>query len=204
MQVRNKSLIVFALGMTSLVFCFPAHGEAATCKTVKQCRSVAHYNRSIVTRDQARFRVARGQASGKTRVVAAESTCHTVQTCRAAVFKVVKARKWNETTWHRVFTSNTASDAMLVVRYDFASCGPAAQAEAHDIVGWESGWVRFNINGAGDTSWWQFERPAHPDISLSEAEDIEWSTQRAKRDSKCGRDWSPEWSSVRDHGKDWN
>lgn len=101
-------------------------------------------------------------------------------------------------------TAQTVANAHRVVRYQFHDCGAEATAEALQIVGWESSWQRYNVNAAGDTGWWQFELPAHPDISTAEAEDVQWSTERARRDSHCGRDWSPEWSSVRDHGKNWD
>lgn len=212
MKVRNvRRILCSAIMLLSVWAVFTAPTEAAGggrvgpgCQTVRACRVAAHYNRSIVIRDQARFRVARRQSVVKVRYPAAETTCHTVKVCRQRVAVVVKLKNQQEKAWHVVLTSNTVYSAHLVVNWVFASCGPVAQTEATDIVGWESDWIRTNINGAGDTGWWQFELPAHPDISVRNAEDILWSSQRAKRDSKCGRDWSPEWSSVRDHGRDWD
>lgn len=199
---RPMRLLAATLPVVAALLVLPgvASAKPAACKTIPACRTAAAWNHGIITRDLERLSVARGQAGGARALPA----CHTLGSCRGLATSQAKSRVWAEGAWRYTLTANTPATARLVIRYEFAPCGAEAQRRALLIVGWESSYYRYSRNGAGDTGWWQFELPAHPDITAAQAEDIEWSTLRARRDSRCGTDWSPEWSSVRDHGEPWD
>lgn len=196
------ALLLVAATLFVLASMYEASSYAATkrCPSITTCRTAIAWNHAIVVDVNRRLAIANNRAGGGR---AAPPTCHRIESCRDVLARQKHARLWAEGAWQRLRHDNSPAGAMRIVRYRFHPCGKVAQARAHLIVGWESGWIRTNVNGAFDTGWWQFELTAHPDITVAEAEDAWWSTGRAVRDSKCGRDWSPEWSSVRDHGKTW-
>jgi hypothetical protein len=183
--------------------------RSTPCSTITRCRKAAAWNHSIVVDRNLKLAIANGRAGGGRDL----RSCHTLGDCRRLAAEQKHARLWSEAAWRHLRHDNTPQGAMRIVRYRFHPCGRVAQARAHLIVGWESRWQRFNINGAGDTSWWQIEKGSdsppghgwdpHPDISVAQAEDAWESTGIAVRWSRCGADWSPTWTSVRDHGMDW-
>lgn len=210
-HVKRTALAVAVLALL-LVGAPSALGGAAkpkTCKTIGCLRSAIAWNHGVLNATNARIAIANGRAGG------GRSTpkCHTLSGCAHLLSSQKHSRIWSQGTWGHIRHDNTPAGAMRVVRYLFAPCGRVAQIRAHLIVGWESGWKRFEINGAGDTSWWQIEKGSdsppghgwdpHPDVAVEQAEDAWQSTEIAVRWSKCGRDFSPIWTSVRDHGRDW-
>lgn len=193
-----------------LGFCAIANASTRPCKPIAKCRTSIAWNHQVINTLNGRLAIANGRAGGGRSTPA----CHTLAACQRLQRSQSSSRIWAEEAWTRLTHDETKHGAMRVVRYLFHPCGKTAQVRAALIVGWESSWLRFNINGAGDTSWWQVEKGAdsppghgydpHPDVTVAQAEDDWASTEIAVRWSKCGTDFSPTWTSVRDHGKDWD
>lgn len=196
-----------------LGFCAIANAAKPTphrAPTISSLRAAIAWNHSVLNATNGRIAIANGRAGGGRSTPA----CHTLTGCTHLLASQKHSRVWSQQTWVRIRHDETPNGARRVVRYLFHPCGKTAQVRAALIVGWESAWLRFNINGAGDTSWWQIEKGAdsppghgydpHPDVTVAQAEDDWASTEIAVRWSKCGTDFSPTWTSVRDHGKDWN
>jgi hypothetical protein len=200
--------VIIAVGVGLSIACLfssdalaaPSAAAKAPHQTVAALRVAIRWNHTVVTTLNRRIAIANDRAGGGR----ANPTCHAIESCRLLLRRQQHARIWAEGAWQRLITSETPSGAMRIVRYRFHGCGATAVARAISIVGWESRWERFNVNAAGDTGWWQIELPAHPDVSYAQATDAWESTGIAVRWSKCGANWSPTWSSVRDHGKDWD
>lgn len=195
-----RRVLMVALVVTSTATVAVAHDGKHQCSTITRCRHAITWNHSVVASVNARLAIADNRTPGGR----AAPVCHQLVSCRLVLRQQVHARVWAEGAWQHFTHDNTVAGAERIVRYRFTTCGgPIRAQQAHSIVGWESGWKRYNINGAGDTSWWQIERPAHPEVSLAAAEDAWTSTGIAVRWSHCGENWDPAWSSVRDHGMNW-
>lgn len=188
--------------VVALLLAAPAAGASSKCETVRQCRAAASWHHSI--RQTYAKRIATAEGRALPRKASAVSEIHSVQEGRLAVARAVKGEAWARATWAHVRSDNSVAGAERIVRYRFAPCGAEAQRRAHLIVGWESGWSRYNQNAAGDTGWWQIELPAHRDVSYAQATDAWESTGIAVRWSRCGSDFSPTWSAVRDNGQSWD
>lgn len=198
-----RHLLCASILALSLVAVLSASSDAKKreCSTITKCRESITWNHSVIASLSTRLAIADGVAPGGRAV----PLCHRLSSCQRLQREQEHSRIWAEGAWQRLIHDNSIVGAERIVRYRFTTCGgPAKAAEAAQIVGWESGWQRFNVNAAGDTSWWQIERPAHPEVSLEQAEDAWVSTGIAERWSACGQNWDPTWSSVRDHGRDWD
>lgn len=179
------AVIVAALSLGTIT-------AAAAPPTVRELRHAIAWNHSVVVDMNARLAVANGRAGGSRTLPA----CHSPRACTIQLRQQQHARRFALGAYRHLLADNSRAGAQRVVRYRFHPCGAIAVTHAFDVVEHESGWDRDSVNSAGDTSWWQFELPAHPDISVAEARDIDWSTKRAVRDSDCGRNFSPEWTAA--------
>lgn len=196
--VTIVALNIVALGVGRLV------GEATSathrpCPSITKCRESISWNHSIVATVNERLAIADGVAASGGRVI----VCHTLPTCQALQHQQESARIWAEGAWQGLQLDWSPNGLHRITRYLFHQCGSEATMRALNVEGWESDFNHLSQNAALDTGPWQYELPAHPDISYSEAVDGWWSTERAVRDTDCGVVWSPMWSSVEDHGFWW-
>lgn len=197
-MTRTTRTIVALIVVLSTVYGVQT-ASAASCSTVAKCRPSIAWNHQVVTVLNGRLAIANDRAAGgRTAPV-----CHKLVDCQRVQRQQVHSRIWAEGAWQRLKVDESPAGLDRDINYIWHQCGSENEARGHLVVRWESHRNHLSVNAAGDTGSWQFELPAHPDITVAEAESNWWSTMRAERDSDCGRVMSPEWSSVADHGYWW-